>query len=187
MLLTISRINPNGVITIGGAVGILRPRVPFRVIELTVEELEEVRARLLDLQASNLISFSTEASSGTTDDAAEGATVGYVQEAVSSAVGTGVAVLHITTSTSLPNQDACCFVATTAANVNLTAPDPTGTNTGRQFPITKTTTDTHKITWVRHGGEKVNGVAADLDLPGSSLGEVGRWHAISDGTDWWVF
>lgn len=98
-----------------------------------------------------------------------------------------VAVLAITGSTTLPVSDAQCFVDTTSGAVPLTLPTPGGANAGRQYVITRTNASgTDGISLIRTGTEKINGVAATFDLPGSDTEDYGRWHVVSDGTDWWV-
>lgn len=99
----------------------------------------------------------------------------------------GVDPISFAPSGTLPSRDTQAFVDTTGGVSSVTLPDPTGSNTGRQFSITKINTGTNKITLVRAGSEKINTVAASYDLPGSELGALGRWHVSSDGTDWWVF
>lgn len=101
----------------------------------------------------------------------------------------GVDVLSVGSgSTTLPNKDRFVFVDTTSGVATLTLPSPGGANAGRQFAITRTNASgTNKITLARAGSEKINGTAANLDLAGSASAAIGRWHAVSDGTDWWVF
>lgn len=92
--------------------------------------------------------------------------------------------------------------ATTATSVTVAAGGETllqstaSGNVSDQLPtpaalfvcvIVKTTTDTNKITLVRSGTEKINGVAASFDLPNSANGAADNaWIVISDGTDWFV-
>jgi hypothetical protein len=97
-----------------------------------------------------------------------------------------VRVQSISSNTTLPGKDTTCFVNTGSGVVTLTLPSPTDDGEGRQFCITKTNTGTNKITLARHASESINGSAANLDLPGSSDADYGRWHVVSDGTNWWV-
>lgn len=93
----------------------------------------------------------------------------------------------VTGNTTLPSKDHSLFVSTASGAVTVTLPDPTGRNAGRQFSITKTNTGTNKIVLARHGSESINGAASNLDpLTGSDAADYGRWHVVSDGTDWWV-
>lgn len=94
-------------------------------------------------------------------------------------------VVAYTADASLPAGDRLVFVDTTSGVVDLTLPTPG--DDGRQFAITKTNTGANKITLVRNGSEDINGAAASYDLPGSDAAAIGRWHVVSDGTDWWVF
>lgn len=97
-----------------------------------------------------------------------------------------VDVESVTANTTLPSKDRSMFVDTGSGAVTLTLPSPTGRNAGRQFSITKTNTGTNKITLARNASESINGSAANLDLPGSTDADYGRWHVVSDGTNWWV-
>lgn len=97
-----------------------------------------------------------------------------------------VDVESVTSNTTLPSKDRSMFVSTGSGVVTLTLPAPTGKNAGRQFSITKTNTGTNKITLARNASESINGSAADLDLPGSDDADYGRWHVVSDGTNWWA-
>lgn len=95
----------------------------------------------------------------------------------------------VTTAVTLPSKDTAAFVdtATAGGNVTLTLPSPTGRNAGRQFVITRVNSSgTNKITLARAASENINGTGASYDLPGSSSASYGRWHVISDGTNWWV-
>lgn len=86
----------------------------------------------------------------------------------------------------LPSKDRNVFVDSSGGAVVLTLPDPTGRNKGRQYSITKTDTGTNLVTLARAATENINGVGANFDLPGSDTADYGRWHVVSDGTDWWV-
>jgi len=97
-----------------------------------------------------------------------------------------VDVESVTSNATLPSKDRSMFVDTGSGAVTLTLPSPTGRNAGRQFSITKTNTGTNKITLARAASESINGSAANLDLPGSTDADYGRWHVVSDGTNWWV-
>lgn len=97
-----------------------------------------------------------------------------------------VDVESVTSNTTLPSKDRSMFVDTGSGAVTLTLPAPTGKNSGRQFSITKTNTGTNKITLARNASENINGSAANLDLPGSDDADYGRWHVVSDGTNWWA-
>jgi hypothetical protein len=97
-----------------------------------------------------------------------------------------VRVQSITSNTTLPQKDTTCFVSTASGVVTLTLPTPADDGQGRQFSITKTNTGTNKITLARNASESINGSAANLDLPGSTDADYGRWHVVSDGTNWWV-
>lgn len=61
-------------IVLNSSLGWVDP-VATRSLEVTIAQLEAVRSTLVSLQSSGLIVFSTEASGGPEDDAAEGATV----------------------------------------------------------------------------------------------------------------
>lgn len=78
MLLTVSRVNPRGIVTIGGAVGVLRLGVPSLTVELTISELEAVKGKLTELRAANLITFSTSSTADQLDNTVEGATLSMV-------------------------------------------------------------------------------------------------------------
>lgn len=97
-----------------------------------------------------------------------------------------VRVQSISSNTTLPGKDTSCFVNTGSGAVTLTLPSPADDGEGRQFSITKTNTGTNKITLARSASESINGSAANLDLPGSDDADYGRWHVVSDGTNWWV-
>lgn len=74
--------------------------------------------------------------------------------------------------------------STASGNVSDQLPAPVTTFV---LVVYKTTTDTNKITLVRNGTEKINGVAASFDLPNSANGAADNaWVVISDGTDWYV-
>lgn len=93
----------------------------------------------------------------------------------------------VTSNTTLPSKDHSLFVSTGSGAVTVTLPAPTGRNAGRQFSITKTNTGTNKIVLARNGSESINGAASNLDpLTGSDTADYGRWHVVSDGTNWWV-
>lgn len=91
-----------------------------------------------------------------------------------------------TSDATLPSKDRNAFVDSSGGAVVLTLPSPTGRNKGRQYSITKTDTGTNLVSLARTGSENINGVAATFDLPGSDTADYGRWHVVSDGTDWWV-
>lgn len=98
-----------------------------------------------------------------------------------------VRVQSVTGNTTLDAKDTTVFVSTSGGAVTLTLPSPADDGAGRQFSITKTNTGTNKIVLARHGSESINGAASSLDpLPGSDDADYGRWHVVSDGTDWWV-
>lgn len=87
-------------------------------------------------------------------------------------------------SAPLPAYDESITVDTTGGVVALTLPAPTP---GRQFLIQKINVGVNKITLNRNGAESINGVAANYDLPGSELAQIGRWHAFADvAGNWWV-
>lgn len=102
-----------------------------------------------------------------------------------------VPVVTFNASGDLPRYDCIALVDTTSGAVTLTVPangtlGNTGNNTGRQYLIIKKNTGTNKVTLARASGVNVNGANANLDLPGSASAAIGRWHAVSDATDWWV-
>lgn len=98
-----------------------------------------------------------------------------------------VDVQSVTSNTTLSGKDLSVFVSTASGAVTLTLPSPAGRHAGRQFSITKTNTGTNKIVLARNGSESINGAASSLDpLPGSDAADYGRWHVVSDGTNWWV-
>jgi hypothetical protein len=74
MLLTITNHTPSNV-AVGGRVGTVRGAATSSY-EVTVSELEALRLKLVALQNAGSITFSTAASTDSTDDSAEGATVG---------------------------------------------------------------------------------------------------------------
>lgn len=97
------------------------------------------------------------------------------------------------TSYNLPLYDAVILVDsdTAGGDVTLTAPangtaGNAGNNTGRQYLIIKISTDTNLITFARASGVLVEGVDSDYELPNSGDPAIGRWHAVSSGTDWYV-
>lgn len=98
-----------------------------------------------------------------------------------------VDVLTIPSSQALPSKDRQCFVDTTSSAISLTLPAPTGRNAGRQFVITRTNASgTNAITLVRAASENINGAGSNFVLTGSGTAGYGRWHVVSDGTNWWV-
>lgn len=97
-----------------------------------------------------------------------------------------VRVQSYTSSATLPQKDTSVFVDSSGGAVTLTLPDPTGQGEGRQFTITKTNTGTNLVSLARAASESINGVAATFGLPGSDTADYGRWHVVSDGTNWWV-
>lgn len=94
-----------------------------------------------------------------------------------------------TTSASYPGDEDCIIAAdTSTGSQSHTLPSPSG-RAGRQYLVCETKpTINNTITLVRAGSEKINGVAANLLLPGSGASSTsyGRWHVWTDGTDWYV-
>lgn len=120
-----------------------------------------------------------------------------------------VRVRTITGDDSLLDHDEIVIVDTSGGPIDLTLPAnryygsaPSWTysknNEGRQILILKKTTDANAINLVRPNlstyyptftpNVQVNGVAADLELPGSTDGVSGaRWHLFGDDLGgWWV-
>lgn len=70
-----------------------------------------------------------------------------------------------------------------SAQADIQLPDPAGK---RQFVVKKTGTGTYSINVLRYGAEKIEDVAANLELPASANTDQPAWMIYSDGTDWWV-
>lgn len=158
MLLTISRLNPNAVITIGGAVGVLRMGVSRIAVDLTTNELEAVRGRLVELQTAGLISFST-------------------SPADTSSGGGNAVVATMTASGSIADFDQILPINTTSAAIVAALPQTTVP--GRQVLLLRVNpAGTNGITVSRLSGVLVNGADSNLVLPGSNLAQVNRWHAV---------
>jgi hypothetical protein len=76
MYLTVTNLTTSSA-SLGGKIGVVRGAT-VKTVQLTIAELEAIRAKLSYLTAAGKISFSTATSISVTDDAAEGATVGVV-------------------------------------------------------------------------------------------------------------
>lgn len=158
MLLTISRISPNAVITVGGAVGVLRMGVSRIAVEITTNELEAVRGRLVELQSAGLISFST-------------------SPADTSAGGGNAVVATMTASGAIADFDQILPIDTTLGAISAAL--PATTVPGRQVLLLRVNTSgTNGIIATRAPGVKINGSDSNLILPGSNLAQVNRWHAM---------
>lgn len=70
-----------------------------------------------------------------------------------------------------------------SAQADIQLPDPAGK---RQFVVKKTGTGTYTINVLRYGAEKIEDVAANLELPASANTDQPAWMIYSDGTDWWI-
>ena len=70
-----------------------------------------------------------------------------------------------------------------SAQADLQLPDPAGK---RFFVIKKTGSTAFTCNVLRYGTETIEGVAADLELPGSANLDFPAWGIYSDGTNWWV-
>ena len=70
-----------------------------------------------------------------------------------------------------------------SAQADLQLPDPAGK---RLFVIKKTGSTAYTCNVLRYGTETIEGVAADLELPGSANLDFPAWGIYSDGTNWWV-
>jgi hypothetical protein len=78
MQLTISKTNRGVALPVGGVVGTIQAASSGLVLDVTMMELESVRARLVALTSAGLITWSTTTNSNLVDDDAEGATVALV-------------------------------------------------------------------------------------------------------------
>jgi RNase P/RNase MRP subunit p29 len=113
MLLTITNRTKSN-ISIGGRVGTIRGGATS-TYEVTISELEALRTKLVALQEAGNMLFSTAASTGTTDDGAEGATIGMTNVVVETETGT--------TRTLTVRDNGKTIVFTNAAGCTVTVPE----------------------------------------------------------------
>jgi hypothetical protein len=86
MRLTVTNLT-NSSISVGGRVGKLPAGISSTTtLELTVDELEKVQSRLVALKTAGVILFTVAANTNTDDDAAEGVTVQYMEDYVTTAL-----------------------------------------------------------------------------------------------------
>jgi hypothetical protein len=100
-----------------------------------------------------------------------------------------VFTISTTSETAYPGDEDCIIAAdTTTGAQQHKLPSPSN-RAGRQYLICEVKpTQGNTILLKRAGSEKINGVAADVTLPGSGSGSssYGRWHVWTNGTDWFL-
>jgi hypothetical protein len=140
MLLTITNRTASSVV-VGGRVGTLAA-ASVTTHELTTAELEAIRSRLVSLDTASVILWAVSPSTDTSDDAAEGATVGYVDSQLAATASSGVTTL--THSGNATVTDAPLAIWTRVGNtVTLTVnffADTDGIDTAQELLITLPTT-----------------------------------------------
>lgn len=100
--------------------------------------------------------------------------------------GGTISIVSKSASFTLATSDRNIHCDTSGGAITVTLYSPGGT--AREHFIKKTT-GSNKIT-IAHGSVNVEGAAADLDLPGSTVAPTSSspqaWRLYTDGTDWWI-